>query len=104
LKKDVESPEGKQMIIGTHMLRKTAFLFAHWGKCNYPEWRGKLEEFDKASMLLDARYKDICSTKTYLGDSATLKALLKRINADDVTQKVGQYDPIFVKTLDILLL
>jgi hypothetical protein len=100
LKKDVDSPEGKQMIIGTHMLRKTAFLFAHWGKCNYPEWRGKLEEFDEASMLLDARHKDICSTKTYLGDSATLKALLKRINADDVMQKVGRYDPIFVKTLD----
>ena len=57
---------------------------------------------DEASILLDARHKDTCSTMTYLGDSATLKALLDRINANDVTQKAGRYNPIYVKTVDSL--
>jgi hypothetical protein len=100
LGKDLSSPEGKKLIAGTHMLRKTAFLVAYWGKSNHPNWRGQLEAMDEASILLDARHKDTCSTMTYLGDSATLKALLDRINANDVTQKVGRYNPIYVKTVD----
>ena len=50
-------------------------------------------------MLLDARHKDVGSTATYLGDAGTLKSLLDRVNAADVQQKVGRYDPIYVKTL-----
>jgi hypothetical protein len=82
-----DSLEGKEMIIGTHMVQKVVFLLAHWQECNYLEWRGKLEEIDKASMSLDACHKDICITKTYLGNSATLKALLKQVNANNVMQK-----------------
>ena len=55
---------------------------------------------DEASILLDAHHKDTCSTMTYLGDLAILKALLNCINTNYVTQKVGWYNPIYVKTVD----
>jgi hypothetical protein len=95
--------ENKNLIVGTHMLRKTAFLLSYWGiKGNSKDCtrNSKLDELDEASILLDARHKDIFGTKTYLGDSGTLKALMDRSGMDDdPLQKVGRYNPIYVEIL-----
>jgi hypothetical protein len=55
---------------------------------------------DQASILLDACHEDVSSTMTYLGDLGTLKALVKRINPNNIHHHVGRYEPIYVKVLD----
>jgi hypothetical protein len=100
LKKDMSSPSMQNLILGTHMLQKTAFLLAFWGHRNCADWGGKLDPSDKASILLDARHKDVSSTMTYLADLGTLKSLLNQVDPHSVHQRVGRYDPIFVKTLN----
>ena len=100
LKKDMTSQSMKNMILGTHMLRKTAFLMAYWSHRNRSDWNGKLNPLDDASILLDARHKNVTSTVTYLSDSGALKSLLDRVDPHSVHQRVGRYDPIYVKTLD----
>jgi hypothetical protein len=100
LNKDMQSQSMRNVILGTHMLKKTAMLFAFWGHYNRPEWRGKLDPMDEASILLDARHKDISSTMTYLGDAGTLKALVERVDPNNVRHRVGPYQPIYIKTLD----
>jgi hypothetical protein len=100
LRKDMESQSMRNMIIGTHMLQKTAFLIACWAHRNHPDWKGKLDPLDDASILLDVRHKNVSSTVTCFSNSATLKALLDRIDPHSVHQRVGRHDPTFVKTLD----
>jgi hypothetical protein len=100
LKKDLHSQSMKNMILGTHVLRKTAFLLAVWGFHGREGFKSNLNPLDEATILNDARHKDISSTMTYLADSGTLKELVNRMAADDITQRVGVYQPIFVKTLD----
>jgi hypothetical protein len=94
----VNGKENKSLIVGTRMLRKTAFLLPIKSNCNVSKRnRYSLDELDEASILLDARHKDIVimGTKTYLGDSATLKALLRRSGMDeDPLQRVGKYNLI----------
>ena len=100
LKKDLTSQSMKNLILGTHMLRKTAFLMAYWAHQNRSDWDGKLNPLDDASILLDARHKNVTSTVTYLSDSGALKSLLDRVDPHSVRHRVGRYDPIYVKTLD----
>ena len=51
LRIDLDSDQYKNLILGSHWLRKTAFLFSSWGKASYPGWHGRLEETDQASIL-----------------------------------------------------
>jgi hypothetical protein len=71
LKKDMTSQRMKNLVLGTHMLRKTAFLIAYWAHHNPSAWDRKLNPLDDASILLDARHKNVSSTVTYLSDSVT---------------------------------
>jgi hypothetical protein len=107
LKKDLGVGDGLLLIAGTHILRKTAFLLAYWGKkMELLDMDGRQRDLpveDQASLLLDARHKDVASTMTYLGDSATLFALHKLLGMNDPNQKVGPYLPIFVKVLSNFL-
>jgi hypothetical protein len=82
------------------MLQKTAFLLALWGHRNCSDWGGKLDPLHKASILLNAHHKDVPSTMTYPPDSGTLKQMLDQVYPHSVHQCVGQYGPIFVKTLN----
>jgi hypothetical protein len=75
-------------------------LLAFWGHRNRADWGGKLDPLDEASILLNACHKDVSSTMMYLADSGTLKSLLDQVDPYSVHQRVGRYDPIFVKTLD----
>jgi hypothetical protein len=84
LRKDMSSPSMQNLILRTHMLQKTAFLLAFWGHHNRADWGGKLEPLDEASILLDARHKDVSSTMTYLADSGTLKSLLDQVDPHSV--------------------
>lgn len=86
-------------IFGTHILRKTAFLFAYWGIVS-STGNETVSKFDEAAILLSARHSDISSTATYLGDSSTLKALLDRISPNDPRHHVGKWESIHISTLD----
>jgi len=99
LKKDMSDPAMKNLILGTHMLRKTAFLLAFWGFVRGTK-STKLGPMDEANILLSARHKDISSTATYLSDSGTLKALLDRVDKDDMHHRVSEWVPIHIKTTD----
>ena len=120
---------GQHLIAGTHMLRKTAFLLAYWAikmemiiqggskvddgipvedqaailndarmtlHCGAPS---NGSSATASTMLLDPRHASIASTSTYLGDAATLFALYKRLGMSDLSQRVGPYMPIFIKSL-----
>jgi hypothetical protein len=75
-------------------------LFAFWWHYIRPKWRGKLDLMDEASIMLDARHKDISSTMTNLGDAGTLKALVEHVDPNNVRHRVGLYQPIYIKVLD----
>lgn len=85
------------IIYGTHMARKTAFLLAYWG---FVRKDNCLAEMDKANILLSARHKDISSTATYLSNSGTLKSLVDRLDKMSERHRVGQWEPIHIKTHD----
>jgi hypothetical protein len=59
-----------------------------------------MSKLDEAAILLSARHSDISSTATYLGDSATMKALMDRTNPDDPRQRVGKWESIHISTLE----
>jgi hypothetical protein len=101
LKKDMTSPSVLKCVIGTHMLRKTGFLFACWSFCCRDGWCDhQLNPLDQAAILTDARHEDMSSTMTHLGDSATLKTLVERIDSKNIRHFVGRCLPICVKIID----
>jgi hypothetical protein len=53
-----------------------------------------------ALILLDAFHEAVSSKMMYLGDSGTLKALVKRINQTNICHHLGHYEPICVKVLE----
>lgn len=77
LKKDKEKLTEKH-IIGTHILCKTAYLFAIFGCHLYKGTKGNQpDEIDHSTILLSARHKDLkCITK-YILDCTTVWAALK---------------------------
>ena len=101
LKEDLKSEQMKNLIIGTHMLRKSAFLMAYWGfiLSGRTAKESKLNAMDEANILQSARHKNIASTATYLADSGTLKELLDRTDPKNARHKVGVWQPIHMKTL-----
>ena len=80
------------------MLRKTAFLLAYWGDVRLTKV-AELSDIRKASILLDARHKDIGSTATYLSDSGTWKALVDKIDKSNPNHQVGRFEPIKIDNL-----
>ena len=104
LKEDPKSPTMLNLILGTHILRKTAFLFAFWGfvltnRITATADKLVMNAMDAANILLSARHKNISSTATYIGDSGTLKALLDRIDPKDtMSNRVGEWEPIHIKS------
>ena len=57
------------LFIGTHLLRKTAYLLAMWGISK------QACDIDMANIGASAHHKDIASMAKYLRDSATLEEL-----------------------------
>ena len=89
----------KNQIIGTHMLCKTAYLLAFWGfnrKYNIQDF----SHADCANILQSAHHKDPKSCATYLGDSATLLNLLKKVDKNDTHHHISEWQPIHIKMLD----
>jgi hypothetical protein len=101
LKRD-ESNMGKQ-IIGTHLLRKTAFLFAKWGFSMHftknTDITKELPVMEVASILLSARHKSSESTATYLDDCGTLEAHVLRDPVNRERHRVGKWEPIHMSAL-----
>jgi hypothetical protein len=98
LKKDKEQVSASH-IIGTHILRKTAYLFAIFGCLLYNLQKGKNQpdEIDKTTILLSARHRDLnCITK-YVLDCTTVWAALKRMNSLD-QHRVSAWESIHVQT------
>ena len=99
LKKDMSSETMKRLIIGTHMLRRTAYFLAFWGfNRNYNHQ--DFSHADRANILQSARHKDPKSCATYLGDAGTLLNLLKKVDKNDTRHRVSEWQPIHIKTLD----
>jgi hypothetical protein len=72
LKKDKEEVTEKH-IIGTHILRKTAYLFAIFGCRLYKGKKGnEPDEIDRSSILLSARHKDLKCITRYILDCTTV--------------------------------
>ena len=97
-----ETEETEAIIIGTHMLRKTAFLLAYWGRL--VEGARKVDKMDEADILLSARHKDVSMTAAYLGDSSTMHELTHRLDKNlgdqaSYENRVGPWNPIHLKTL-----
>jgi hypothetical protein len=61
--------EMNNQIIGTHLLCKTAFLFANWGYIFHQKNHDNLElpPMEIVAILLSAHHKEVSSTATYLG-------------------------------------
>ena len=106
-RKVLNGGEGVILIVGTHILRKTAFLLAYWGKrlelslltvkqTNYRNL--PLPPEDISCILLDARHENAISTATYLQDAATLCGIHLRLALPDSKHKVGRYQPIYLHT------
>jgi hypothetical protein len=94
---DTDSPEMKHLIIGTHILRRTAFLLAYWGFLvnGHCKTNKTLFEMDEGSILLSARHQHIDCMTNYLADSGTLD----RIDPNNPHHRVGLWQPIHMKTL-----
>jgi hypothetical protein len=101
LKRD-ESKMGNQ-IIGTHLLRKTGFLFAKWGFSLHfttnADIAKELPIMEVASILLSARHKSSESTATYLDDCGTLEAHVLRDPINRERHRVGRWEPIHMTAL-----
>jgi hypothetical protein len=100
LKRDPSKMENQ--IIGTHVLRKTAFLFANWGYIFHCKNRDNLElpPMEIAAILMSARHKEVSSTATYLDDSGTLQALVRRDQVNRDRHRIGRWEPIHMKAMD----
>jgi hypothetical protein len=97
LKKDKEQIT-ENHIIGTHILRKTAYLFAIFGCHLYKGKKGnEPDEIDRSTILMSARHKDLkCITK-YILDCTTVWAALKRTNSLD-KHRVSAWESIHIQT------
>jgi hypothetical protein len=91
-------------IIGTHILRKTAYLFAVFG-CklfsvkNDPSKKDALatDPIDRSDILAGARHLDIKCIHRYVLDAGTLYSGFKRTgNLDE--HRVSQWEPIHMST------
>jgi hypothetical protein len=97
LKKDKEEVTEKH-IIGTHILRKTAYLFAIFGCRLYKGKKGnEPDEIDRSSILLSARHKDLKCITRYILDCTTIWAALKRTNSLD-KHRVSEWESIHIQT------
>jgi hypothetical protein len=90
-----EIPENlmTNLFIGTHLLRKTAYLLAMWGIGS------TATDIDMANIGASARHTDIKSMAKYLRDSGTLEELRSRVFPNDPEMFVGRWKPIHIKTL-----
>jgi hypothetical protein len=98
LKKDKEQVSARH-IIGTHILRKTAYLFAIFGCLLYNLRKGnnQPDEIDKSTILLSARHRDLNCITRYVLDCTTVWTALKRMNSLD-QHRVSAWESIHVQT------
>ena len=104
LGEDKDDPLMMSRIVGTHMLRKTAFLIASWGLTQAGRFhkagdQRKLLDIDQAALLLSARHDCVTTMMNYLSDSPTMKALIERIDPLHPKHMVGRWNPIHMRTL-----
>jgi hypothetical protein len=101
---DLATEDMRNKIFGTHILRKTAYLFALWG-CQQADGTPRtplVYECADASICQSARHKDPMSIKTYLSDVETLKCALDRQPNDKEKEdhRVGKWEAIHIKSQD----
>jgi hypothetical protein len=97
LKKDREEVTMRH-IIGTHVLRKTAYLFAIFGCRKYKgQKQNEVDEIDRSMILTSARHKDIKCIHKYVLDCGTIWSTLKRSKSFDKHQ-VSAWEPIHINT------
>lgn len=89
----------KKLIIGTHILKKTAHLFAFWGfNRQAGEQFRRLTALDEANVQHSARHtKKSRQTTTYLGDSGVLFELCKTLHKNDPRHMVGTFRGIRIE-------
>ena len=102
LKVDPVKMEEKH-IVGTHLLKKTAHLFAFWGfHREYGEQMNvtkSMTSLDEADVQQSARHsKKSRQTSTYLADAGVLFKLCKELYPDDPRHKVGRFHSIRIET------
>ena len=93
-------------IIGTHMMRKTKLLLASIGNFK-DEWTrdrsircATHHGVFAPSLCNDLRQKDAKTVMIYLGDSNTVATFRERHGGNILHNRVGPYNPIYIKCLD----
>jgi len=85
-----------QYIVGTHILRKTAYLFAFFG-CSFFQGNADNEmendPIDKSQILLSARHSDEQCIRTYSQDSGTMFVLIQKTGTWH-NHRVSKWQPI----------
>ena len=97
LGKDMDGEAMNKLIIGTHMMRKTAYLLAIWGwKRTYGSDECPL---DSSNLFKSARHSSVHSIAVYASDAATMKVLLDSLSLDSASsnQSVGVWKPIHIE-------
>jgi len=102
LKVDPEKIKEKH-IVGTHILKKTAHLFAFWGfNREYGDQMNatqSMTSLDEADVQQSARHsKKSRQTSTYLADAGVLFKLCKELYPNDPRHKVGRFHSIRIET------
>jgi hypothetical protein len=89
--------KGIATLIGTHILRKTAYFFGYLGYQREYK-RCELTQLDQANILLSARHKSIGSAAGYLQDAGAIKVLLDsdELDRNDPRMKVSVWKPIYI--------
>jgi hypothetical protein len=86
-------------IIGTHVVRTTAYLFAHWGI----DPDSPLSTYDRAQITASARHQDGQSIAGYIGASpAVYRPYTKRGTDPDYSDEVGKWSSIFLQNVNSL--
>jgi hypothetical protein len=98
LHKEVWLAFKKGIIYGTHILRKTAFLFAWCGSVMFTQ-NLKQDALIESAILNAARHKWAKSTAVYLGDAGTLMELFRTCHPDAPEQKVPTFRSVHIDNL-----
>jgi hypothetical protein len=79
-----------KVIIGTHIWRKTGYLFAIFGIPVY-------STLESIKIQQSARHASPATAAVYLGCAETIKELIERVAPDDDSYRVGRWAPINIE-------
>ena len=98
---DFSKDEYSKYLVGTHILRKTAFLLASWAlllqaRAKYSfDVSNMVQEnayHEKACLLLSGRHETVEQMSSYLCDSPTLKKVVETMDPTNPQHKVGRWE------------